>query len=105
MVYEDKHPKPNFILKLILKTFIKSKVVGEEPFVKNGQTAPQFIMKKDKNFDSEKQRVIEFLKKTQELGVESFDQKESHSFGKLDRIEWNNMFYKHIDHHLNQFGV
>ncbi|MCJ8164098.1 hypothetical protein MKJ04_04535 [Pontibacter sp. E15-1] len=30
---------------------------------------------------------------------------ESHSFGRLSSQEWNNMFYKHLDHHLSQFGV
>ena len=34
-----------------------------------------------------------------------FDGKESHSFGPLNKTEWNNMFYKHADHHLTQFGV
>ena len=34
-----------------------------------------------------------------------FDKKESHSFGLLSVKEWNTMFYKHLDHHLNQFGV
>lgn len=23
----------------------------------------------------------------------------------LTKEEWNNMFYKHLDHHLTQFGV
>jgi len=28
----------------------------------------------------------------------------SHSFGPLSKTEWNNMFYKHLNHHLTQFG-
>ena len=27
------------------------------------------------------------------------------TLGKLKSQEWNNMFYKHLDHHLTQFGV
>ena len=34
-----------------------------------------------------------------------FEGKESNSFGPLTKGEWNNMFYKHLDHHLSQFGV
>ena len=37
--------------------------------------------------------------------VTDFDNRESHSFGKLSKTEWSNMFYKHLDHHLTQFGV
>lgn len=105
MVYEDKHPKPNFLMKFILKAFIKDVVVNEKPFKQNSQTAPAFLIKTDKNFQEEKERLINFIKKTQQLGENYFDGKESHSFGKLNKNEWNNMFYKHLDHHLNQFGA
>lgn len=105
MAYTDKHPKPNAIMKFILKLAVKKTVVGEKPYPKNGQTAPQFLIKEAKDFNAEKTRLVDYLNKTQELGASHFDQKESHSFGKLNVAEWNNMFYKHLDHHLRQFGV
>ncbi|MCH5683332.1 hypothetical protein LWM68_02995 [Niabella sp. W65] len=52
-----------------------------------------------------KKRLISYLIKTQELGGTYFEGKESHSFGALTQTEWNNMFAKHLDHHLTQFGV
>ncbi len=105
MVYDTKHPKPNFFVGLILKLFVKNKVVSEVPYQKNGPTAPAFIIADNRDFEQEKQRLIAFISKTQQLGEASFDQKESHSFGKLSKTEWNNMFYKHLNHHLGQFGV
>ena len=105
MVFETKHPKPNFFIQLILKMFVKSKVVSETPYGQNGQTAPQFIIKETKDFNIEKERLIQYIQKVQQLGEQHFDGKESLSFGTLNKTEWNNMFYKHIDHHLRQFGV
>lgn len=105
MVYEDKHPRPNAFIRFILKSLIKNKVVNEVPYARNGQTAPQFLIKDDKNFDLEKSLLIAHIEKTAELGESHFEQKESHSFGKLTAAEWNNMFYKHLNHHLSQFGV
>lgn len=106
MVYEqEKHPKPSALVKFLLKTFIKNKVVGQKPFPKNGRTAAQFIIKEERVFENEKKRLIDYLQKTQELGENYFDNKESYSFGKLTKTEWNNLFYKHLDHHLSQFGV
>lgn len=105
MVYTDIHPKPNAVTKFILKTFIKKMVVGEKPFSRNGKTAPQFLITDHKSFDTEKNKLSAFITKTQKLGEDYFDNKESHSFGKLSKTEWNNMFYKHLDHHLTQFGV
>jgi len=44
-------------------------------------------MKETKNFDEEKKCLINYIKKTQELGTEYFENKEFHSFGKLTTIE------------------
>lgn len=106
MVYEpEKHKKPGSIAKFILKTFVKSKVVGEKGYPRNSPTAPQFIIADRKNFEDEKKRLIGFIQKTQQLGESAFDGKESFSFGKLKAKEWSNMFAKHLNHHLAQFGV
>ncbi len=105
LVYENKHPKPNFFMGLILKFLVKQKVVNAKPFARNLRTAPIFLMQETKNFDLEKKRLIDYILKTAQLGEAHFDGKISHSFGKLNKNEWNNMFYKHLDHHLCQFGV
>jgi hypothetical protein len=105
MVYEDKHPKPGAFLKFILKNLVKKTVTNEVPYKHNQRTAPAFLVTDNRQFEVEQQRLIGFIRKTQELGATHFDQKESNSFGKLNTVEWNNMFYKHLDHHLNQFGI
>ncbi len=105
MAFEDIHPKPNAFVKLILKLLLKPKVVSETPYGKNGQTAPAFIITDERVFEAEKQRLIAYLHKAQQLGEAHFVNQPSHSFGTLSATEWNNMFYKHLDHHLGQFGV
>jgi hypothetical protein len=105
LVFENKHPTPNAVKKWFLKTFIKKIVVSETPFKKGSPTGSEFIIKTDKDFEQEKKRLIDYIAKTQQLGKAHFDGKLSHSFGKLSTAEWNNMFYKHLDHHLQQFGV
>ncbi len=105
LVYERKHPVPNGFKKWMLKMFVKNIVVGDKPYKKNSRTAPEFLMTSEKDFQKEKERLISHIEKTQQLGASHFEGKESHSFGKLSAKEWNNMFYKHLDHHLNQFGV
>jgi hypothetical protein len=105
MAYEDKHPKPNSFKKLILKLLVKKIVVGDKAYSKNSQTAPEFIIKDSRDFEKEKMRLKEYIAKTQQLGEHYFEGKESHSFGPLTKTEWNTMFYKHLNHHLTQFGV
>ncbi len=105
MIFDDKHPKPSGFVKFMLKLFVKSTVVGEKPYKNNSRTAPAFVIADERVFETEKARLIGFIQRVQVLGDSYFDNKESHSFGKLSIKEWNIMFYKHLDYHLNQFGV
>ncbi len=105
MVYDNIHPKPNAFKRFMLKLIVKNIVVNDKPYKSNSQTAPEFIIKDARKFELEKQRLIDYLLKTQQLGAKYFDGKESLSFGVLNQQEWNNMFVKHLEHHLSQFGV
>lgn len=105
LVYTNIHPKPNAFMRFVIKLFGKSVVTSVTAYKKNITTAPVFLVAKQQDFELEKQRLIDFINQTQSLGSEHFELKESHSFGKLTAKEWSNMFYKHLDHHLTQFGV
>lgn len=105
MAFTNKHPKPNAFMRFLLKTFVKKGVVSETPYPKNSRTAPVFIISDRKNFEEEKSRLIKYLEHTLSLGADHFEGKESLSFGPMTSQEWNNLFYKHLDHHLTQFGV
>jgi len=101
---EKYKPTPAF-LKFIFKFLIKNKIVSETPFKQGSPNGPDFVITNDRDFEKEKNRLIAFIEETHKAGAVFFEGQESHSFGKLTAIEWNNMFYKHLDHHLRQFGV
>jgi Protein of unknown function (DUF1569) len=105
-VYEPQtFKKPNFVMQWVLRTFVKPGVVNEVPYKHNIRTGPDFIIADVRDFEKEKSRLIHFLKMSQQDGEQFFEGKESFSFGPLKVADWNNMFYKHLDHHLTQFGV
>lgn len=105
MVYDNKHKAPNGFKRFVLKLLVKPMVVNEKPYKKSSMTAPEFIIKTDKDFNLEKARLVEYLQRTQQLGPTHFEGRSSLSFGSMTSGEWNNLFYKHLDHHLQQFGV
>ncbi|MEP6834424.1 MAG: DUF1569 domain-containing protein [Gemmatimonas sp.] len=105
MTYENTIPKPNWLMRQVLKTIVKQKVVGPTPYGRSVPTAPAFKMVGTKDFNAEKEKLIGYLKRVQQDGEQKFNGRSSHSFGPLTAAEWNNMFYKHLDHHLTQFGV
>lgn len=104
-VYEPTSPPAKGIKRFLMKLFVKSTVVGPKPYPKNSPTAPDFRVAPKQDFEAEKGRMIAYLNKTQELGRQHFEGKLSQSFGPLTADEWNVLFYKHLDHHLRQFGV
>jgi hypothetical protein len=104
-VFDERTDKPNFLVKIMLKTFVKKTVVGEEPYKQNERTGPAFLIADARDFEKEKTRLINYINRVLEKGASSFEGKESVSFGVMNATEWNNLMYKHINHHLEQFGV
>jgi hypothetical protein len=101
----EQFEKPGAIKKFLMKTFIKPMVVGDKPYPKSSRTAPEFIIKGTCDFEKEKERLINNIRKVQQLGSDYFEGKDNFSFGEMSGAEWNALFYKHLDHHLRQFGV
>ncbi len=98
-------PKTPAFVKFMLKTFVKSTVVGDKPYKKNSPTAKYLVMTSDFGFEKEKEALISNLKDAEKKGPAYFEHKDSNGFGKLTAKEWSHMLYKHIDHHFSQFGV
>lgn len=105
MAHTNQYQKPGAFKTFFLKLFVKSAVVGPKPYPKNGRTAPEFVIADSRDFEMEKKKLVLYILKTQKLGADHFEGRESHSFGSLTSQEWNVMFSKHLDHHLTQFGV
>ncbi len=95
----------NFITRWMLKTFVKKNVVNEVPYPKNGRTAPAFVISDERDFDAERQKLIDHLRRVSAQGAAYYEGKENVSFGPMTAKEWSNMYHKHLDHHLTQFGV
>ncbi len=96
---------PSFLMKWLLRTFFKKSMTNEVPYKQNLPTAPAFVVADQRDFDREKERLSTFIRQTQELGRAHFEGKKQITLGALNATEWNNLLYKHLDHHLRQFGV
>ena len=105
MVYDNNHPRPGAFQRFIISLLAKKTVVGNKPYPKNIRTAPAFLIKGERDFEKEKVRLVNYIRRTKDQGEQFFDGKESHSFGPLNLKEGNTLVYKHLDHHLSQFGV
>lgn len=83
----------------------KKQLVKDEPFKKNLPTAPGFIVKDERNFDKEKNTLLDLLRRFSKSDPGEIASRPHPFFGKLTADEWNLLQMKHLDHHLRQFGV
>jgi hypothetical protein len=97
-------PKSNFLFKILGK-FFKKKIFAQENFKKNSPTAKEFIITDNKNFFEEKSTLITYIRKCADKGSDVFSKEPHVFFGKLTAEEWDELMFKHINHHLKQFGV
>lgn len=97
---KDYNLKPNWLVNLLFKKSMYS----DKPWRKNMPTVPRFKAREDKDFSEEKPKLINLL---EELHAQKdrVDWQPHPAFGKLTKDQWGKMQYKHLDHHLQQFGV
>jgi len=93
--------KRNFFLSLIGPLF-KKQLFNEQHFKHSLPTDKSFIITNPQEFEKEKQNLIDMVNSFSESSMSG----EAHPFfGKLTKEEWSKGTWKHLDHHLQQFGV
>ena len=91
------------LLFMILGPIIKKKLMKDIPFEKNLPTHKDFLVKFDPDLVKEQQNLIAIINSLN-------DKKDSLAikhpiFGKMSAQQWDILNWKHLDHHLKQFGV
>ena len=104
-VATDQKKIPRIFIGRILGPLFKSSYHNDKPFSKGSPTADDFVITDTRDFEKEKARLTKLVKQFAE-GGEAKCTKEPHSFfGPLTPEEWGIGMYKHMDHHLRQFGA
>ena len=93
-----------FIGKLIGWAF-KGGFLSEKEMPRNAPTWPSLRIADDPEFDATRERLKQLIHDFHTLGESGTDGNIHGFFGKLSGKEWGETQYKHVDHHLRQFGV
>ena len=87
-----------------LKRFpLKQLVIYVAPFPKGAPTAPELLAREPQEWNGEVEQLKDLLRRFAGGSFKNFP--EHPAFGKLSRRAWGVLVYKHMDHHLRQFGV
>ena len=93
-----------FLAKLF-KGFIKKMVIGDKPYPHNTKTHPQYLQNSPREFQQEKQRLLTALDKFYNMDKDKAANIKHSLFGTMSIEERGWSMYKHLDHHLSQFGA
>ena len=96
---------PRMFMGRLLAWMMKSKMYNESPWKKNLPTAPNFLIKDQRNFDQEKKELSALITEFYTKGAGNVGKFPHPFFGSFTQEQWGKTMYKHLDHHLTQFGV
>jgi hypothetical protein len=93
------------IIGILFGGLAKKKLGGSAPFQKNLPTDKNFIVKNEPDFETEVNKLKNLVEDFSKKGPSALTKQPHPFFGKLTSEEWDNLMYKHLDHHLRQFGT
>lgn len=96
---------PRSFLGLLVGWMIKAKLYNDEPWKHNLPTAPNFKITGERDFEKERQELLGLANKFYTLGPGNVGKFPHPMFGSFTPQQWGQAMYKHLDHHLRQFGV
>ncbi len=105
MATSEAQPIPQLFLGKALGWVFKGHFLGEKPFRKNAPTGPDYVIKDDPEMDLTRERLKALILKFHTLGPDGLEGNVHPFFGPLTGKQWGETQYKHVDHHLRQFGV
>jgi hypothetical protein len=98
------NPPRMFIGRLIGPLF-RSVFTNEKPFGKNAPTAEKLVVSDQRDFTREQEQLKLKIRQFS-AGREARCTRHPHPFfGPLSPQAWSRGMYKHLDHHLRQFGL
>jgi Protein of unknown function (DUF1569) len=97
---------PRALIGRILGPVVKPIALREnEPMRRNSPTSKELVIKDDRNFETERKRLSGLIDRFAATGPAGCTAHPHAFFGSLTPDEWAVLMYKHLDHHLRQFGA
>jgi hypothetical protein len=97
--------RPQSFVGRIFGKMAKKSILGEEPVRRNMPTDKSLIIQGERNFAAEQERLLDWVDRFSKGGPEQCMTHPHSFFGSMTPIEWATLGYKHLDHHLRQFGA
>jgi hypothetical protein len=97
---------PRLLIGRLIGGFIRSKALTDDaPMRRNSPTVPGFEVLDKRDLAAERTRLNGFIDRVIVAGPAGCTAHPHSFFGRLTPEQWGILIYKHLDHHLRQFGA
>ena len=96
---------PRILIGRLIGGLAKPIYTNEKPFGKNAPTDKTLVIADTRDFLCEQEQLKQKVRQFHEGGEAKCTRHPHPFFGKLTPQEWARGSYKHLDHHLRQFGL
>ncbi len=105
MAVGDRLPERMFLGRVI-GGFIRPMLLGnDDPMRRNSPTMPGLVVSDERQLEPERARLCALIDRFAAGGPQGCTTHPHSFFGRLNPQEWAILMYKHLDHHLRQFGA
>jgi len=105
MAVGDLRP-PRVLIGRLFGPLIRRVALGNDrPMERNSPTAPALRITDERNLDAERERLDALIDRFHTGGPARCTTHPHAFFGALTPDQWAELMYKHLDHHLRQFGA
>jgi hypothetical protein len=77
----------------------------KEPMRRNSPSVNSILVEDERDLETERERLCGLIDRFAAEGAKGCTSHPHAFFGRLTSQEWSVLMYKHLDHHLRQFGV
>ena len=96
---------PRALIGRLFGPFARAIFTNDKPFSRNNPTDKTLVVSDRRDFLPEQEQLKQKLRQFHEGGETRCTQHPHPFFGPLTPQEWSRGMYKHLDHHLRQFGA
>ena len=97
---------PRKLIGYVLGPIIKPLALGnDEPMRRNSPTVDGMVVRDTRDLTAERARLCAMIDRFVDAGPAGCTSHPHSFFGRLTPDEWAVLMYKHVDHHLRQFGA
>jgi len=96
---------PRIFIGRVLGPLAKPGFTNDKPFSRNNPTDKKLVVSDQRDFLREQEQLKQKLRQFHEGGEARCTRHPHPFFGALTPQDWSRGMYKHLDHHLRQFGA